>query len=196
MLGKAKCYHHGGRSLVGAASPTFRHGRWSKGLPKRIIERYDVAAGDQELLELREDIALTDAQITDRIGLVDSGESGAAWRALRKANRRVARARTRGDVDAMATALDEVTALIEAGTADRAAWADVNELLEQRRRFVDTEVKRLHALYQYVTTEEVMALVGALVELVRTHVEDVGIRNAIAAGIEALLNRDEEAVPR
>jgi hypothetical protein len=63
--------------------------------------------------------------------------------------------------------------------------------MEQRRRFVETEVRRLHQLYQYVTTEEVMTLVRALVELVRAHVPDQGARQAIGDGIEALLNRSE-----
>jgi len=45
------------------ASPHFRHGRWSKDLPIQLAQRYEAARQDEELLSLRDEIALVDAQI-------------------------------------------------------------------------------------------------------------------------------------
>jgi hypothetical protein len=67
MTGKDKCYHHGGKSRVGALSTAFRHGRHSKYLPEQMLERYNVAQQDPERLALADEIALIDTAITQLI---------------------------------------------------------------------------------------------------------------------------------
>src|SRR5258708_37054514 len=49
MIVREECYHHGGKTPRGIASPNFKHGRYSKSLPARMRERYEEALADPHL---------------------------------------------------------------------------------------------------------------------------------------------------
>jgi hypothetical protein len=65
VTGRNVCYHHGGRTPRGTASPHFQHGRYSRDLPTRVAARYEEAKADTELVSLRQEIALVDVRIVD-----------------------------------------------------------------------------------------------------------------------------------
>ncbi len=67
MKGRDKCKNHGGHSLKGIASPTFKDGKRSKymHLPEHLSARVGEYINDHKLIELRENIAVTDARLTD-----------------------------------------------------------------------------------------------------------------------------------
>jgi hypothetical protein len=79
-----RCHKHGGKTPRGVASTQFVNGRRSKDIPSRLTERYQEALVDDELLALRDDVALIDARLGDVLGRVDSGESGRIWAELGK----------------------------------------------------------------------------------------------------------------
>ena len=54
---------HGARIPIGAASATFKHSRYSKYLPARLLKRFQEALDDEQLLEIRDEIAVVDARI-------------------------------------------------------------------------------------------------------------------------------------
>ena len=83
MAGRSVCYNHGGASPVGAASPQFKNGRYSKFLPERLRDRYQEAQRDPEILVLRDEVALADARLADLLTRVDAGESGALWKEVK-----------------------------------------------------------------------------------------------------------------
>lgn len=189
MIGRTVCYHHGGKTLTGTAAPGFKTGRYSKYLPTRLIERYEEAASDPDLLGLREDIALLDSRLSDLLKRVDTGESGALWNKARSALTAFNAARTAGDATAMQEALTDLQRAISRGVSDYAAWHEIGDVIEQRRKLVESERKRLIELQQILTIEKAMLLVGALSEIVRRHVADRGQLAAISQDIHALLNR-------
>ena len=59
-----RCRLHGGKSPAGLASPHYKDGRYSKALPARLAARYATAEADPRLLELRDEVALTDVART------------------------------------------------------------------------------------------------------------------------------------
>src|SRR4051794_17890811 len=65
VAGRTRCRAHGGASLRGAASATFKTGRRGRFLPRRLRERYEQALDDPTMLELRDEIALVDARLSD-----------------------------------------------------------------------------------------------------------------------------------
>ena len=185
--GRARCRLHGGSSLAGAASPSFRTGRRSKYLPDRLAAHYAEAQADPRLLELREDIALLDARLADVLQRVDSGESGAPWRRLKAAHHDFSEARRRNDTGAMRVALDDLLALIAQGHSDAAAWAEVMDLLDQRRKLVESERKRLVEMQQMITSEQAMALLGVVVDTIKRHVPDRQALSAISADLRRVI---------
>jgi len=185
VAGRTVCYHHGGRSPAGPASPSFKHGRYSRFLPARLQERYQEAVADGELLALREDIALLDARLAEVLGRVDSGESSRVWQELQRAYAELRAAR--GSPERMAAALTELGQLIESGLADYAAWDDVRSLLDQRRRLVESERRRLVEMQQMLTAEQAMTLLAAVTDTVRRHVTDRHALAAIAADLSRIV---------
>lgn len=187
-----RCRMHGGTSLKGAAHPAFKHGRYSEALPERLLERYQASQSDPELLAMRDEIGLTDARLGDVLARVDSGENGALWQRVKEHYDELQAGRAAQDVNRMADAIDALGVVISSASTDAAAWAEVGRLIEQRRRLVESERKRMVDLQLMITAERAMALVTALVGVVREHVRDARTLTAISDAFGALLERTDE----
>lgn len=183
-----RCRYHGGKSLSGIASPTFKTGRYSKYLPERMLARYKQAASDPELLAMRSDIALLDARLSDVLGRVDTGEAGALWRAAREMYADARDAMADKDAARLSVALTALGGLLDKGVADWAAWDEVRSLLEQRRKLAESEVKREVLAQQMVKVDQAMVLVSALVDSVKRHVTDRDTLASISADFGRLLS--------
>lgn len=186
VLANGRCRMHGGKMPVGAALPQFKTGRYSKYLPERLMERYQQAAADPELLALRDEIALIDARLNDLLSRVEAGEAGVLWENTRKAWLSYLRKRDTPQEHEAQSLLDE---LIERGANEYQAWAEVHVIIEQRRKLSESEQKRLVAMRQMVTSEQAMMLIVALQDAVKRHVTDRAVLAAIAADVAALSNR-------
>ena len=182
--GRTVCNIHGGKTPVGLAAPNYQTGRYSKYLPARLLERYHEAANDPALLELQADIALIDSRLAELLSRIDTGESGRRWRRVQQAatNYRAARKRDE-DVD---EARDALFAAILAGVQDEAAWAEIAGAIEQRRKLVESERKRLVETNQTITVERAMLIIAGLTDIIRRHVPDPQQRAAIAADLSQL----------
>jgi hypothetical protein len=186
VRGRTRCRLHGGRTLVGTASPTYRNGRYSIYIPERLRERYEAAESDQELLSLKSELALTDARLMDLLARVNTGESGQLWADLRRAHREFTGARRGQDVPKMNVALARMEQLIESATDDHQAWAAIGGLIEQRRRLAESESKRLVALEQMLTAEQAMTLAHRVIDIVTRHVTDRQVLSAIVVEMKSL----------
>jgi hypothetical protein len=169
-----------GRSLTGMANPTFKDGRHSKYLPSHMLDAYQVARADPNLLSLRDDIAVLDVRIGEVIAKISTGESGAVWRSIKKAWRDFTAAQAVGDIAGMADGTARLGRFITAGLGEYAAWEEVRSLLQDRAKLADGERKRLVDLQQNVPAERVMVLVSALLGSVREHVHEPHVLEAIS----------------
>jgi hypothetical protein len=185
-----RCYKHGGKTPKGLASPHYKHGRYTTHLPSRLAERYAEAQDDPTLLSYRDDVALVDARITDLLGRVDSGESGATWLAIQKLWRDFRRYRASGDVRNMTQVLEQLDEPLGRGVADHAAWAEVGTLLDRRARLVEAERRRLEQMQQVLTVEEAMGLLGTVVDVIRRNVTDRATLDRIGAELGGLVTVD------
>ena len=181
---------HGGKSLAGAANGNFKHGRYSKYLPTRLLEQYEVSRNlDDELLKLAEQIALLDTRIADLLLRTDSGESGQLWRDTQKAYQQMRIAMDKGDRDKVTNALADLEVLLERGHSDYQAWDEIQRVMELRRRLVESEQKRLQMAGQYLTTHQALTLTQALIMSVKSHVSDRETLNAIQADLTRIIGQ-------
>ena len=66
---------------------TFKTGRYSKYLPDRLVERYEEALNDVELMRLDDEIALVDTKLQDVLErLHQDGEGPGAWQLMQSKN--------------------------------------------------------------------------------------------------------------
>ena len=124
--------------MKGIASPSFKHGRYSKVLPKGLSTHYLRAQEDRDLLALREEVALVDARVAE---------------------------------------------LLERATTKRAGdrvWAALEPLINQRRKLVESESRRMKDLHQMITLERAYALVAAYIAVVQRHVTDRAVLTLIS----------------
>lgn len=181
-----RCRLHGGKTPQGFVLPQTTTGRYSKHLPTRMLATYDAAQADPDLLALNAEIALIDARLSDVLGRVDTGESGHIWQELKATYKELQDANRTGDTQAARVALTEIGSLITRGHLDYAAWSDVRTLIEQRRKLVESERKRLAEMQQLITSEQAMLLVARLYDSVTRHVSDRAVLTAIAADLGGL----------
>lgn len=181
-MANGRCRMHGGASPSGLAHPNTTHGRYSKHLPTRMLASYEQAQQDPELLNLREDIALLDARLSDLLRRVDSGESGKLWQDLRAASK----AYRKGDETQQLESLLEMFSLIDRGYLDTQAWGEIRAAVEQRRKLVESERKRLIEMQQMMTMSQAQLLIARLYDVVSQHVSDRATLAAIGTGLQAL----------
>lgn len=193
VAGRAVCHIHGGKTPIGMALPQFKTGRYSKFLPARMTGRYEESRSDGELLALREEIALTDARLADLLSRVDTGESGALWSNLQAARLELIACKRAGDTLGQTKAINLIVELIGQGHADYRAWGEVAAVLDQRRRLVESERKRLVEMQQMISSERMMVLLGAVVGVIQEHVTDRTILSGITTGIQKLITADPDA---
>jgi len=172
LPGKTKCAMHGGKSLSGLAHPNTKTGRYSKVLPARLVDKYEQARDDPGLLTLREDIALLEGRLEDVLGRVDSGESGRLWNQANAAVLELRAARAKGDNEGVAEALNSLVSIIQKGHLDYAAWNEVGSLIDQRRRLIESERKRMIESHLMISSDRAMLLISAIAAAIKEEIKD------------------------
>jgi hypothetical protein len=183
---------HGGRTLMGLAAPRLKTGRYSKFLPTRLAADYERTAHDPELLALRHELAVVDARITDLLRRVDTGEAGELWQHARTAWQTFKHAQAEARQLLQARAAVELDGVLEQAVGDYAAWHEIIQLIEQRRKLVESEAKRLAAMQQMMTKEQAMLWLRTLVAILKRHIADRETLQKISLDLNALVSHRSE----
>lgn len=186
-VGRNRCELHGGKSLRGIASPSYKGKGLTKDMPARLAERFREAQQDDELLSLRNDVALVQAMIGEQLSLISQGDSGDIFIQAKQTYRELLSAlRSENNVEStrLLALLGEI---IENGYKDEIAKEEIRKSLELKRKLSDSEKKRLVDLKQMITTEELMLVVGALVDSVKRNVNDSKALQSISQDLRRLL---------
>lgn len=170
VLPNGRCRLHGGKSLKGVASPTFKHGRYSKYMPQGMGERFREALNDPALLSLDKDVAIIETRLTEL--LASMKEPGGAWSAVIEWKDKVLAARASNDAALLGAALNGLIGAIVAGGGERERWAEVGELIEGRRRVIDSIRKHEVQAQEVLTLGQAMGLFTALAQAVKQNVQD------------------------
>ncbi|MDP9439434.1 MAG: hypothetical protein M3P49_11940 [Actinomycetota bacterium] len=184
IAGREYCRVHGGKVPRGVAHPNFRHGRRSKDLVANLQERYEEALSDADLLNLADEIALSDAYLAE---VLKSGESGRRWKDVKKAFAALEAAMRSGDAPAAKARLVAMREVVEGGVEDWAHRDEVMRRLEQRRKLVESENRRRADSRFALTYEEMMAQVAAMVDVMRKRIEDRDLLRAITRDFEEIV---------
>ena len=161
--------------------------RYYKYLPARIADAYLRTLSDEDILSSRDSIALVDARVADLLKIVNSGESGKLWNILRETTFELKQAQLAGDKDGARGLLAKLLNLIEAGYNDYLAWREVFDLIESRRKLTESEQKRLISLQQVFTADQGIKLIRFILIIIRKHVKDPAILQAISDDISEKL---------
>lgn len=191
VKGSKRCRMHGGKSLKGIAHPNFKTGRWSSSIPERMAERYSVLLDDPAMLDITHEIALTDTRISELLQRVGTGESKGLWQQARKSNDDIQKAIHNENYGAVLIATAQLDRLIGEGLTDYEAWSEIHTLIDQRRKLAESERKRRIEAEQMLTIDQAMSFTTAVLNLIRSSVDDPATRMKIQSGINDLLHKSE-----
>jgi hypothetical protein len=205
VRGREVCHIHGGKSLVGINSPTFKHGRFSKSVPARLSESYHEMLSDPNKLALENELAVLVARNEELLAALDSKGSARLFKRLRdtmnamdRASRDPRTTRERSNAKAenrhsqkQAELLNELRRMILRGASEAERWDELRENMEQQRKLAESERKRLVESHQVATVEEIMAFMGGVLAILKKHITDKRVLRAIGNDIDALVNGGE-----
>lgn len=192
MQGRNFCIKHGGKNPVGPANGNWKHGGHSKYMPTRLAEKYRESLEDPQLMEFRADAALLQARLHE---LLETGESLPLWdqaqdafRDYRKAAQRAQQAPARSSEWAeaaaqMTEALNRLESLINRGMADSLRWQEVYRVTEQVGKTKEREHRRLVQSEMVYTAEQLLAMVGKIVDAANSTIRDTEDRRAFQAAL-------------
>lgn len=165
-MANGRCKFHGGASLAGPLSATYKHGRSSKYLPKKLRDKFYESMDDKDQLHLANEIAIVDSRINALLQELDNAEesSPASWEDLTKSWAKFMFAVRSGNARRQTEMLPDINRLIELGDTHMNKWKQMQSLIEQRRKLIDTENRRLAASNTMITIEQAFLLVNALIE--------------------------------
>ncbi len=191
VKGREVCHIHGGKSLAGTASPSWKDGSRSKYRPvfsDEQLEHFEALIKSGRYLELGEDIAAIDTLVLVELKRAKVGEGGHLWRELRDVWRGFDQAQRGGDMGAAARHLSRVGRLITEGTERRAALDEVKDLLERKRKLAESERRRLAESQQMIHATQALAFAAALNAVVKRHVRDPAVLTAIGDDIARIVH--------
>lgn len=187
VLGSTKCYHHGGKSLAGVASPTFKDGRYSKFIPKHLADGFDKFASDPKRLDLSENIALADTRISELLTTIDHGGTQEHWKQVNELLEVLEVAINRKLEEKALTTLTQIKEVCSSAIDDSKVWAEISTLGENRRKLAETEQKRLLSTDMMIQADRAYGLIALVQDIILRNVSDTRIRGAIANELRSIL---------
>lgn len=174
LNGKTRCRLHGGKSLGGIASPTYKHGRASKiakSLPARYMEAFNESINDPEWLSLKPNIAALDARIDELYADLDKSQSSQEiWKELKKNWTNFLYANKIKDEEGRNKAVVRLNELITNGDANSSIWYEIMLTKKARKDLGDSELKRQQAHDQSITNEQALAFFYQMLTVIKTGV--------------------------
>lgn len=189
-----RCYYHGGTSLAGIASPTYKHGLRSKYMPKETAKLYREAAADPDLLSVRQDAATLVARIHQLLERIPDVPASQLWQELRAAHAKMVLFMRSGETEDFGEAAENLGGLIGRGAHEADLWDEIRAVIQEKAKLAKTEWDRMKALGQMLTAEQAMLFVGAVAAVVRENVSDRAALVRISEGVNRLLARREPTV--
>jgi len=202
-----KCRSHNGSAASGIAAPNYKHGKYVSNLPKRYLSNFRAAQDNPDYLKLQDDIHLVDARLMELTGSIDEKSSSLIFDKLsaevskmEMAQAAVVRSQnitdkeTRERMRAKANAdyidsVSELSRLIKRGAKEWYIWHDITDLIEKRRRLVETERKLLVDMQNLIRIEDTFVRFDILMESIRRNVPDRDTRAAIQSDYNAAVGR-------
>lgn len=175
LRGKTRCRLHGGKMQSGAGHPKFKHGRYSRVLPKNLYETYCQAANDPELLSHQDELRLIDAHLGDLIAALTrhqdrnvTEEAIEAWALFTKAESTIEKVR----------GYEQLHKLLGVREAEfPPQWSEIREVVSLRKTILESETRRLKELDGFMRKEDIL-IINAFTQ------------EAIRRGVMAFVNRE------
>jgi len=141
-------------------------------------------------------VALLQASIQDKLAELAAEQAGPAWSTILHRVEKLLKNVKSWDWTRQER---ELTALAEAASQRRneeVVWAEIRRLLDQKARLATLEHRRLVYLQQTMTVEQALTLAQVLGGIVRRHVTDTKVLEAIRSEWNEVTTAEQASRPR
>lgn len=167
-----RCRLHGGKSLNGLDHPRTKHGGYSKYIPKALMEKYKDAQENEDLLSLREETALITTRIYELTEKAQETSGKKKFKEVIELYNRWQSAERKG-IESAFMIKNDLEDVLDQVEKDLKVWDEIADMVNLKRRLVDSEQKKMNNMQQYVPVDKVMLLIGALMDIVVTEIESL-----------------------
>jgi len=192
---KGRCKQHGGKSLKGADHPNATHLRYSKYAPDKIVERYEAMVTDPKILNLREEIGIVRARISELLEDVKNRRTDQPWSRLTRQVQNMRAAWVRDDMAALTAALGSIENLVEDGFSARQSWFEIGDQMDRLSRLVTLERRHIVAMKYLMTVEDLGVLFTQVIQIIQLRMRDEDERRATVRDLRALLSQPNDNRP-
>ena len=183
-----RCKRHGGRSLHGPASPSWKHGASSSFLPRKFRRFYLAWEARPDRMSLIREIGAVESRLLERFQTLKGGNPVSARDIVVALEQFKVSMRTK-DPAMIQRAFERLEGSIRANGDEEGAWREIFAMQERKARLIEAETKRALTAQSMISAAEAFAIIGVVADLVRTHVPDPSVRRAIADGLHRLTGR-------
>lgn len=166
-----RCYMHGGRAKHGFDSPAFKTGKYSKYLPKNLLESYANAINDPDLLSNRESVAIIEMRLVELLGDLNVGNSAELWGKLIDEWAKFISAIQRDNKTQQSQSINRLNRIMNDGSAIAATWREIYDNRERFRRLVETEQRVATTRETMVSIESVLMYLTIQIEATKSAVK-------------------------
>ena len=196
VYSNGRCYHHGGPSPKGIASPSYKHGARSKyAVPERLKERYVAAEQDPRLMEMRSEIAMLEARLQQLLDRAPDGDDGSRYLDLKLLSQQFDSAMGDNNLEAAGDAWGRMRRLINRGTQDFQIWGEIRLTLQDRSTLIAAERARLRDMNQMLSVGEALMFADRVLNIITANVEDRDTLRKIQHEYMGMLNMNQPALP-
>ncbi len=203
IKGKRRCRLHGGKSLGGIAAGSFKHGRYSKYLPKDLRKIYEQTKYDPQLLSHEPDLRLMDTRLQGLIQNLDNTASLEAFSSAQVEWGKLEQAKDSGDLEEMGRLMLKLRDLMRATAPSGPIWDEICHVTEQRRRLLESETRRIRENSNSMGSEQILALIEYIVDVIRSSVNKYADRfiaskilQQVTNDIGLVISKPDQASPR
>lgn len=175
------------RSQISSSRP-YTGARYKQFLPEKLARLYEEALSRPDLLELENQIAVIDARIMETFEEAGSKHLP-SWEDILI---EVSRLR---DPDLGPVAVMNLEQWARDGASHDAKWAQVQSMMEQQRKLVETEIRRKKELNLMIPVDRIMLLMASIADVIKRHVKDPATLQQIKREMGQLLNANTNQRP-
>lgn len=201
-----RCHRlHGGGTPKGAASPNFKHGKfsrvWQNLLPKDVAKDVRRALSDPELLNLEHEAALSDARVAQVARRMKENGGAPSWPSLRAGFDPLAKSIVElfdalppgfEEIDekkeSVTDAMQSYSDLLARGADNDRAWKEIRTEANHKRKLAQAENRRRADLKLNIAAASAYALIDAFYQIVADHIGNNEKLEAIGRDVAKLLD--------
>ncbi|MCH9834831.1 hypothetical protein K0U83_04180 [bacterium] len=176
-LENGRCRNHGGKSLKGVATPSFRTGRYSKAL-RRLDDDFSDRVNDPRLLDPRRSMAVQEAAMARLAEILEQADSP-EFRLTAKAMLRDALEALKEDPVEGLGQLRALRGYIERGVEESRALVGMKEAADTLNKAQIRYWQVAMSASRAISPEEFMALMFRMADIIETEVDNDAARRIL-----------------